>query len=73
MKTVADLMDEWPEPKVATLARDLNVTTEHAAQFKRRNSIPVRYWPDLLAACKTHGIKGVDYKLLVAIHSQKAA
>lgn len=72
MKTVDELFDVWPEPKVANLARDLSVTTEHAAQMKRRASIPVQYWPDLVKASEERGIPGIDYATLVQIHAGAA-
>jgi hypothetical protein len=69
MQNVQDLFELWPEPKVANVARDIGVTTEHAAGMKRRGSIPVDYWPALVDNAKHRKIRGVDYAALVQIHS----
>jgi hypothetical protein len=73
MKTVDELFEAWPEPRVANFARDLGVTTEHAAQMKRRKSVPVQYWSDIVRASAERGISGVNFEVLVEIHSSRAA
>jgi hypothetical protein len=70
-QNVQDLFELWPEPKVANIARDIGVTTEHAAGMKRRGSIPVDYWPSLVEGAKARHIDGVDYPTLVELHAQQ--
>jgi hypothetical protein len=73
MKQISQIFDAWPDPKVANVARDLGITTEHAAQMKARGSIPVRYWPRLVDSAKERGIRGINYDVLVSLHSENAA
>ena len=70
MKTVPDIIDHLTLPVVAM---GLNVGYSTASEMKRRASIPVKYWPDLVALCKQKRIKGVNYDLLVTLHSEKGA
>lgn len=39
----------------------------------QRGSIPVRYWPRLLAKAEADKIEGVTYDALVAAHAAPAA
>ena len=41
----------------AEFGRALGIPTEHAAQMKRRNSIPPRHWPRLM---KVAGARGIE-------------
>ena len=70
---IRSLISRWGEKPVATFARDIGVTVEHASAFNRRRSIPVRYWPRVVAAAVERGIDGVTYDYLVSIHSKDAA
>jgi hypothetical protein len=70
-QTVADLIDLWPEPSIANFGRDIGVTVEHAATIRRRGSIPVVYWEDVVDGAYTRKIKGVNFALLVALHKKK--
>ena len=71
-KTVSDLIDLWPDPKIANFGRDIGTTVEHAATIKRRNSIPVQYWPDVVAGAKARKIVGINYDSLVSAHVAKS-
>ena len=71
-KTVSDLIDLWPDPKVANFGRDIGTTVEHAATIKRRNSIPVQYWPNVVAGAKARKITGINYDALVNAHTAKS-
>jgi hypothetical protein len=71
MRSVSNLFETLGGPtKVATFL-DVGVTT--ASEMKRRGSIPVKYWPRLVAACEQHGIDGLNYERLVAMHTTEAA
>lgn len=54
------------------MARVLGVGFTTASEMKRRGSIPVKYWPKLVAACEAEGIETVTYERLVEIHSEAA-
>jgi hypothetical protein len=62
METVHDLFEAFGGP--AAVGRILGTTTEHAAQMKRRKSIPVRWWPHLISAAKEQKIKLTEADLL---------
>lgn len=53
---------------VAEVGRVIGKRTEHASVLKRRGSVPVRYWPSLMAAAEERGIV-LTSDMLVAIHS----
>lgn len=55
------------------VARMLDVGFTTASEMKRRGSIPVKYWPRLVAACSSQGIEGITYERLVEIHTEAAA
>ena len=52
--------------KVATA---LGIKPSAASEMKRRGSIPVRYWPKLLAICEHRNIEGVTYESLAKLAS----
>jgi len=70
MQTIADIFDAFDGP--AKLGRALGVTTERAAALKRRNSIPVTYWPKLIAAARERRISGITYESLTLLHAERA-
>lgn len=66
MATVPSLFEEIGGPgKMADL---LGIKPSAASEMKRRGSIPVRYWPRLVEACREVGV-AVDYGQLVAMHA----
>lgn len=64
--TVADLITSLGGP--AAFARLIGVTTEHASLMKRRQSIPVGYWPALIESspAKVMGLSADD---ILGIHA----
>lgn len=66
MVTLDDVFEEFGGP--AEVGRAIGKSTEHAASMRRRGSIPVEYWPALLAQARGRGIRGLTYELLVRIH-----
>lgn len=54
-------------------AEAVQVKPNAAREMKRRKSIPVRYWPRLVDACKELGIRGVNYDVLVDLHRKDGA
>ena len=71
MQTVSSLFERLGGP--TKVARALGVRFTTASEMKRRGSIPVKYWPQLVAACRSEGIKGVTYDRLVEMHTGDAA
>lgn len=70
MHSVSTLFQQLGGP--TKVARILGVGFTTASEMKRRKSIPVKYWPLLVAACQSEGVEGVDYEQLVAIHTEAA-
>ena len=54
------------------VARFLEVGFSTASEMRRRGSIPVKYWPKLVAACEAEGVDGITYERLVEMHSEAA-
>lgn len=67
MSTVSAIFDRFEGP--ANVGRAIGKPTEHATAMKRRGSIPVRYWPDLIRVAEHEGIEGVTYADLVTAHA----
>jgi len=68
-KTIAtfdDLFTRWP--RQGHLSADLGVSPQHLRMMRLRGSIPVRFWPRMVAAAARRGIAGLDYELLVRLH-----
>lgn len=70
MASVSDIFAAFRGP--AVVGRAIGKPTEHAVQMKRRGSIPVAYWPALVAYADEHGIPGIDFNALVAAHAPTA-
>ncbi|WP_428029779.1 hypothetical protein [Ancylobacter sp.] len=67
MRTPADIIALWPS--IGAFAADIDVTAKHASQMKFRNSVPVTYWPRMVAAAAGRGIE-LSYEGLVGAHAQ---
>jgi hypothetical protein len=61
-----DLFDRWERP--ARLAADLGISRQNLRMMRTRRSIPVRFWPGLIASARRRGIGGLSYDLLVRLH-----
>lgn len=71
MDTVNDVFREFGGP--TALGRAIGVNPSTASEMRRRRSIPVDYWPRLVAAAHERGIDGLDYKTLVEMHAPEQA
>lgn len=69
MNSVPAIFDRIGGP--TRVAEILDVKTSAASEMKRRKSIPVKYWPRLVDACKEAGIRGVNYDVLVDLHQKE--
>ena len=69
MPSVAGIFDAFDGP--AAVGRAIGVTTEHAASMRRRGSIPVGYWPDLLSEGGKHEPPIVTHQDLIEAHASR--
>jgi hypothetical protein len=67
MSTIDALFSAFGGP--SKVGRAIGVSTEHAAAMKRRGSIPVGYWPNLIAAARERQIRGITYESLTHLHA----
>lgn len=71
MQTVSQIFDAVGGP--SAVARLLGVGNSTASEMKRRGSIPVDYWPTLVAAARERGIEGLTYESLALMHAKRKA
>jgi hypothetical protein len=71
MDTVSDVFSEFK--KTSAFADALGLKLSAASEMRRRNSIPVRYWPRLVEAARERGIDGISYEKLVEMHTPLTA
>lgn len=68
-ETAKDLIKLWPKPGARSLAEDLIEEEGQVYAWANRNSIPVKYWFQIINAANARGIKGVTLESLTAIHT----
>jgi hypothetical protein len=68
---ISEFIDNWGTP--TELAVDLGISTQHLRMMRLRGSIPVRFWPRLVAASYRRSMDGISYEVLVALHIDSAA
>lgn len=66
MNTVTDIFDQCGG--TSAFARMLGVGTSTAGEMKRRQSIPVEYWPRLVRAAHSQGVE-ITNDILVQVHT----
>lgn len=66
--TLESLFNKFGGP--SGVGRVIGKSTEHAAAMRRRGSIPVEYWPNLVSYAESHGLDGVTYEALVLMHTR---
>jgi hypothetical protein len=66
MQTVDDVFKKFGGP--TALADAVGIKISAASEMRRRNSIPVRYWPRLVDAARARRIQ-LTYDHLVSMHS----
>lgn len=62
--TISDLIAKWPT--IAEFALDVACGYEAARQMRRRDSIAVEHWENVIAASKAKSIPGITYEWLAA-------
>jgi hypothetical protein len=65
--TVKEFLTQWRGWEEA--GRDIGIPGDHVRVMALRQSIPVKYWPKLIASAKRRRIRGVNAKLLMELHS----
>jgi len=65
METISSIFDRFGG--VSATARVLGVNASTASEMKRRGSIPVKHWPELIAEAKYRRIK-LTNDMLVSVH-----
>lgn len=68
MKSVSDLFEKMGGS--AAIARIIRKGASTASEMKRRGSIPVEYWPDLIESDKGHEL-GLSAELLLDLHAHE--
>ena len=69
MKTVSEIFDAIGGS--SAMARVLDVKTSAASEMRRRGSIPVKYWPALIAHAATEKLE-IDSDVLMNAHAEPA-
>lgn len=71
-QTFTDLIGLWgKKTPVAEFARDIGVTTEHAASMKRRDSVPAAHWNEVIAGAERRGLDGITLELLADLAARR--
>jgi hypothetical protein len=70
MRSVEDVFEAFGGP--SKVGQAVGVSTEHAAAMKRRGSIPVAYWPALIATARERRISGITYEALALLHADRS-
>lgn len=65
-ENASQIIDAWPS--IRKLAEDVGATDNHIRAMRRRESIPVKFWPSLLKSAPNHGID-LSYESLVLAHA----
>lgn len=71
MKTVSDIFDLFGGN--AAVARVLNVIPSTASEMKRRESVPVEYWPALVDEAKRIGRSDVTLEAIAIVMAEAGA
>ncbi len=73
MNSVPDIIEAFGGP--SAFARVIEKGPSTASEMKRNRSIPVEYWPKVIAAAAERGIGGITPENLMKIHapSEEAA
>jgi len=69
MRTVQTLFNELGGP--TAVGRIIGVKPSTASEMKRRGSIPVEYWPRLIAGAETVAGSNLTYENLVLMHHHR--
>lgn len=62
--TIPDLIAKWST--IAEFALDVGCGYEAARQMRRRDSIAVEHWDNVIAASKAKDISGITYEWLAS-------
>lgn len=65
--SIADLTANWPT--IGAFADAIGCGYEAARQMRNRNAIAAKHWQRVISASQEHGISGVTYEWLAALHA----
>lgn len=68
MESYRDLIDQWPQPSIKTLADDLSVKPNTASKWRQRDKIPPEHWLDLIRAARKRRIPVNESQLVRLAH-----
>jgi hypothetical protein len=66
----ADLIELWPS--IGAFAADVGVPYETANSWKKRNSIPAKNWPGVIAAAQKRGFEEITAERLIELARARA-
>ncbi len=66
----AELIEMWPS--IGAFAADVGVPYETANSWKKRNSIPAKNWPEVIAAAGRGGFPDVTFERLAKLARARA-
>lgn len=68
IRSIDDLAGKWPSH--SDFAREAGIKPSHFQTMRARSSIPVDYWPGVVAAARARRIDGIDYEALTLMHAK---
>lgn len=71
MQTFSDIITQWDTLEAFRI--DVGVPYQRARKWRDRDSIPPRHWPDVIAACRKKGIRGVTIDTLAKFYARGVA
>lgn len=71
MDSYRELIDQWPQPSIKTLAGDLAVKPNTASKWRQRDNIPSEHWLDLIRAARKRRIRLDETHLVRLAHRQQ--
>lgn len=71
IRSIDELAGLWPSH--ADFARESGIKPSHFQTMRTRGSIPVDFWPGIVAAGTERGFEGVTYEALALMHVSQEA
>jgi hypothetical protein len=71
MCSIADMIEKFGGN--TSFAEVLGKRPSTVSEMKRRGSVPVEYWPRIVAAAQQLGMQGLSYEALVQMHVSHTA
>lgn len=71
MQNFTEIISQWPDCE--EFARDIGTTGVNARAMKQRNSIPAKFWPQVVSSARQREINGITHELLSELASLRGA